>query len=181
MTQVVVAIDRIVNEGIDNVPHIEATTIVNWFWNNVNPNIVYKKSGRFIFRPAITGETILTFVAGKLETLKTVTEPGIVLRNIMAGSAAETYVIEKSKFFNRYDIGDMVFGIEGVPWTECFAKGKLVGFQYPYEEGFIFEAPWGEDMIVSKGDWIGNPIGGSERDVYRIEKDTFANTYELET
>jgi hypothetical protein len=139
----------------------------------------YKKRGKFISRIGIIGETILTIVAGKLETMKTVTEPSIVLRNIEVGSSAETYIVPLESYNKRYyeDAGNSYL-IDGHNWQVAFAKGEVHAFQY-YGKSIIISAIWGEDMIVENGDYIARPVDGDQFDIYRIEKDTFKQTYQL--
>ena len=49
------------------------------------------------------------------------------------------------------------------------------------QQKFTFNAPWGEKMIVEFGDWLACPVETEkgEFDIYRIEKDTFNDTYDL--
>jgi hypothetical protein len=65
---------------------------------NERPRKFFKKKGQFLFRPAIPGETIMTIVAGRLETFKKASEKDIVIRNIEIGSSAEVYIISGEKF-----------------------------------------------------------------------------------
>ena len=44
-------------------------------------------------------------------------------------------------------------------------------------ETIEFVAPWGEKMLCEDGDYIASPPNGSPDDIYRIEKETFAQTY----
>jgi hypothetical protein len=137
----------------------------------------FKKRGRFLYRPATKGETILTIVVGKLETLKKAQENEIVLRNIEIGSSAETYCIEKKIFDKRYDITEEQHLIDNQLWIVCVAKGQIETFCY-IGPTLRFMAPWNEQMICQEGDWIARPLGGDKFDIYRIEKDTFAQTYQ---
>jgi hypothetical protein len=89
---------------------------VNLFLENESKLKHYKKRGRFIFREGIIGETVLTIVAGKLETMKTISEPSKVLRNIEVGSSAETYIISVETFTKRYDELRQSYLIDGITW-----------------------------------------------------------------
>ncbi len=53
-----------------------------------NEKVPYKKLGRFLSRCAVPGETILSIVDGKLETMKIAPFGDVVLRNIQLGSSA---------------------------------------------------------------------------------------------
>lgn len=142
---------------------------------------LYKKKGLFFFRAPVEGETILTIVAGKLETFKRAEESDIIIRNVSLGSSAETYVISKKKFNERYDpLYSTPHIIDGLEWGEAEAKGVLDAFMY-IGEPIGFKAPWGEDMVCEQGDFIGRPVPGAEDDIYRVEKETFYLTYEKMT
>lgn len=137
----------------------------------------YKKSGSFLWRKPQYEETVLTIVAGKLETIKTANAgQDIILRNISIGSSAETYIIDKEKFQKRYDVVEGVLCIEGTMWEYCEAKGMVDAFCY-HGETIKFVAPWNEEMLCEDGDYIARPVGGKPDDIYRIEKETFHQTY----
>lgn len=137
---------------------------------------LYKKKGEFLFRPSVPGETILTIVSGKLETLKTAAEKDIIIRNIEIGSSAETYIIKEEIFKNRYEITQISYLIDNQTWLKCFAKGWVEAFCYSGET-IEFMAPWGEKMMCESGDFIARPVPGEPQDIYRIERNTFLQTY----
>jgi len=147
----------------------------------------YKKRGRFLSRLAVQGETILTIVDGKLETLKVATKEDVILRNIEIGSSAETYIISKKKFEERYDDAFEHHTIDGQPWFVVIAKGEIEAFCFGHNitgtaalpEPIQFMAPWGEQMLCNPGDFLARPLPGDEFDIYRIEKKTFDLTYSL--
>jgi hypothetical protein len=138
----------------------------------------YKKSGSFIWRfPNDCCETILTIVSGKLETIKVArADRDVILRNIEIGSSAEIYTIDKEKFYQRYETNAKSFRIDGMDWDGCDAKGKAEAFCY-HGETIRFMAPWDEEMLCEDGDYIARPIPGKPEDIYRIEKETFNQTY----
>jgi len=146
----------------------------------------YVKKGRFLYRPAKWGETVLTVVSGKLETIRQAETNDIVLRNIELGSSAETYIVPFEKFKKRYIFPIPCFGsgvpnqeehkIDGISWRIAIAKGEIEACRYKGET-FQFESPWKEFMICCDGDYIARPIGGEKNDIYRIEKETFKATY----
>lgn len=147
----------------------------------------YKKRGRFLFRPAVQNETILTIVDGKLESLKKANTEDIILRNIELGSSAETYIIAKGLFEKRYVITEEIHTVDNQKWTIVLAKGEIEAFCYSgdltfhngnEEQSIQFMAPWNEMMLCNPGDYIARPLeGDNEFDIYRIEKDTFSMTY----
>lgn len=133
----------------------------------------YRKSGTFLARFADCDETILTIVAGQLETLKRATWGDVVLINIAVGQQAERYIISGDKFRERYIVSDETMFMEGRGWKKVSAAGWCHAWEYD-GESLIFTAPWGEDMILSRGDYLAS-TGGS--DIYRIERKAFLATY----
>lgn len=145
--------------------------------------VVYEKFGKFLYRIAKSKETILTMVSGKLETIKTAKEykngsfgTEYILINIQVGSSAEQYMIDSKTFADRYRTIQKEFFVNGHKWQEAIAKGQIHGFVYE-GESIRFKAPWNEDMILETGDFLARPIGDDLDDIYRIEKDTFKQTY----
>jgi len=142
------------------------------------PTQTYQKRGTFLARYAEPDETILTFVAGKLETLAVAKWDDVILMNIEVGSSVERYLIARDMFLKRYDMTGRTVRTDGHSWMMVTAKGQVNAWQY---EGptLQFEAPWGETMLLEDGDWIASPVGGSPSDIYRIEREAFAGTYRL--
>ena len=140
----------------------------------------YQKRGTFLFREAYKNETVLTIVSGKLETIKEANVGDIIVRNIEIGSSAETYILDPRMFDKRYDAiyeGTPLL-IDGLEWRKATAKGQVNAFCY-MGVPITFFAPWGQEMLCEFGDYLASPIGGNEDDIYRIEKDTFAQTYSI--
>lgn len=152
--------------------------IKSLFDENKDNLSTYKKSGTFGYRHAIPGETVITMVSGKLETIKKAGKEEVVVRNLTVGSSAEFYIIGLDKFVSRYDVKPNVDNllIDGQQWILAEANGKIKAFQYKGET-ISFKAPWDEEMICEEGDFIASPLGGSPDDIYRIEKETFELTY----
>lgn len=140
----------------------------------------YQKSGNFLYRQTRMGapETVLTIVSGKLETIKTAEATDIIMRNIEIGSSAEMYIIPLEVFQKRYEMQTEPLHIDGLVWSRATAKGRIFAAEYKGEI-ITFDAPWGEQMLCEPGDFIATPVGGDKEDVYRIEKDTFVQTYQI--
>lgn len=138
--------------------------------------ITYKKSGKFLYRLAKLNETILTVVSGKLETMKEAKSGDVVLINIEIGSSAERYIVDNETFHVRYSTKSTEYFLDGQTWFLALARGELHGFFY-VGETIKFDAPWGEEMLLEDGDFLGRPVGDNEDDIYRVEKDAFNNTY----
>ena len=137
----------------------------------------FKKVGRVICRPVVPGETIITIVAGKVETLKKATDDSYIIKNIEPGAAAEQYIISGDSFRKRYELKGEVHAIDGQRWEVALPTGECEGFVYEGET-ITFMAPWGEKMLCENGDQIVRRPDKHD-DIYRIEKGEFARTYEF--
>lgn len=128
----------------------------------------FKKYGTVLARPAKDGERVITVINGVKETENVAKSGDYVVQN----PGGEQYIISADKLNSRYK---KATGGKS-PWRAYTAKGECWGFKYNGTQ-FTFKAPWGEDMLVQKGDMIvsTNPKGGD--DIYRIEKKAFAATY----
>jgi hypothetical protein len=150
------------------------------------PKKQYQKRGRFLYRYALSGETVLTIVSGKLETLKTASDNDVLMMNIEIGSSAEKYIIADDVFKKRYNLVENKFLIDGQAWFEATAKGQIEAFMYTgsvidlsFCLKFEFMAPWNELMLCLQYDYLARPLNGDKFDIYRIERDTFEKTYFL--
>lgn len=145
---------------------------------------IYKKTGTFLYRYAREGETILTIVGGRLETINTcpLDKRKVILKNIVLGSSCEEYMIEEEKFNNRYEIIDEAsIWMPLYTWNKAVAKGEIAAIVNTGPP-FQFQAPWGEMMECLTDDIIASPwVDGSYSplDIYRIDKETFGKTYIL--
>ena len=127
------------------------------------PRLRYKKKGMFLYRTATFAETVLTIVAGKLETYKTANVGDAILRNLEIGGSAETYIIDGKKFEGRYDCTQESHTIDGNSWKVCLAKGMIEAFEYGGGQGnrveeIKFMAPWDAEMICHPGDFLAPPF-----------------------
>jgi hypothetical protein len=135
----------------------------------------YKKIGKIIFRRAVPGETVITTLGGKVETLKQAGKDDCIIQNIMPGGSAETYIIDGAKFQKRYEPTGEVYAINGQRFEAAVAIGEIDAFVY---EGptIHFVAPWGQLMLCESGDMLCT-TGGD--DIYRIAIAEFKMTYEF--
>lgn len=138
----------------------------------------YKKVVSMLYRFASEGETILTIVNGKLETIKKAGNDEVVLKNLEIGGSAEEYIIKGESFRKRYikSNEEESFIINNVTWEKAEAIGEIFAFKYEGET-IKFDAPWGEEMLCENGDYIAHPVDGNDTDYYRIEKEAFNCTY----
>lgn len=152
---------------------------------NERPRKLYRKKGKYLFRPAREGETILTIVSGRLETFIKATKNDVIMRNIEIGSSAETYIISESMFNSRYEVVQEYTEKNVMPvrhyidqqeWVEVVAKGRCEALEYRGDR-ITFMAPWNVEMECFEGDYLARPVPGAVDDIYRIERDTFFLTY----
>jgi len=86
---------------------------------------------------------------------------------IMSGPSKEQYVLKAAKFPKLYTgkIGDIV-----VPEQSPRTVARVDNIEQP----ITFKAPWGEDMILKKGDYL---VKDGEQGYYRIAKHEYEQTY----
>lgn len=140
--------------------------------------MVYKKFKKVLARKAVEGETIQTVTNDGLETTNTAKAGDFIIKN--QTEAGEMYIIGAEKFEARYDF--LEDGTDG--FSVYLPKGKVVAVEMnetllkrlnlPAE--FYLIAPWGEEMVVKKGDYLASPLDFSE--VYRIAQKEFFETYQ---
>ena len=138
----------------------------------------YAKFTKVLFRLVAPGETVITTVGGKVETFQTITDnKSVVVMNFQIGLSAEQYVLSSDKFEKRYEKQDDCYNIGGVRWDLAKAVGEVDAFEYQSEDNVVFDAPWGEEMFLEKGDMLCR-VPGSLTDIYRIARSEFDGTYE---
>jgi len=108
-------------------------------------------------------EQIVTHTADGKET-QNVAVPNDV---VMSGPSGEQYVIKAAKFPKLYagKIGDVV-----VPEQSPRTVARVDSIEQP----ITFKAPWGEDMILKKGDYL---VKDGDQGYYRIAKHEYEQTY----
>jgi hypothetical protein len=131
---------------------------------------LYRKKAKVDIRPAVAGEVVETRIDGERETVNRAKAGDYVVR----GVKGEQYVISPETLANRY--GPPVGGPDAQGFRQYGAQGHLHAFRYEGPRA-TFTAPWGEEMVVNPGDYIGTAALGSD-EFYRIERDAFAATYD---
>ena len=138
-------------------------------------------------RPATLGEVIETIIVSVIDgkeakEKETQSKPALagdmVVRNRCPETGNEQYLVPAEKFAQRYrgPIGNEVN--EG--WREYrpIASGMKYFIVLETEGEFVFNAPWGEDMIARSDDAIvQNPA--DPKDTYRVAGRSFWCTYEV--
>lgn len=131
---------------------------------------IYKKKGTIIARKAKVGEKIETITSDGKETENIAKENDWIITNNT--KAKEQYILSDEKINSRYEKlkeledGNILFK----------AKGKIKAAKYT-GTNTMFEASWGQNMTLNKGDMICTPLP-NKNEVYRIGKEEFEHTYE---
>jgi hypothetical protein len=141
---------------------------------------IFKKIKKVFAREAAEGEAIQTITGDGLETTNTAKAGDFIIKN--QTDAGEMYIIGAEKFHDRYDF--LEEGADG--FSVYSAKGKVVGVemnedllkQLNLADEFYLVAPWEEEMVVKKDDYLVSPLDYSE--VYRIARKEFFETYQLD-
>lgn len=139
----------------------------------------YEKYKEIDARKVVVEEEIETITGDGLET-KNLAKPGdYIVRNTT--KAKEMYVLKSEKFEKRYVYKERLDDKWNIYKSIGEIKGVEVDTQLLEEldapEEFYFMAPWGEKMVVKKGDYLVSPLNYSE--IYRIAKKEFFETYRL--
>lgn len=142
-------------------------SMIHLFKNNSHLTSLYKKFGSVMARLAKAGEEIVTLIDGKVETKNTAKENDVIVK----GLKGEEYIIGHEKFKARYTVNKAVTDT----FTAYEPNGTCIAYEYT-GDSFVFKAPWDEDMIVNRGDFLAT-IDKSVPEVYRIERDAFFRTY----
>lgn len=151
------------------------------FLNTMKPYLkngkAYIKFKEVSAKKAKGGELIYTITSDGIETKNTAKPGDYIVKNTT--KAKERYIIKSSKFEKRYNylkdekdgwkIYKAIGKIKAVEVNDSLLKNLKVG------DLFYFTAPWGEKMVVKKGDFLVSPLDYSE--VYRIAKKEFFETY----
>ena len=131
----------------------------------------YKKYQQVDARQATPGELIVTLIAGKLETQQTATNGQVVVMNL-ATKSREQQLLNADKFQSRYEEIDKPLSED---WTRFNPIG-LVDATVWTGDDTEFNAPWGEPMVIGKGDFLCR-VPETYDDVYRIARSEFLHTY----
>lgn len=132
-------------------------------------SVVFEKFKPILAREGKIGETIKTFTKDGLETTNKVTVPSYVVKNTT--DAKEEYIVTKEKFEKRYSF----LKKENKVWSFFKPNGEIKVVKVKNDNEFFILAPWGEKMIVKKGDFLVSPLDYSE--IYRVANKEFFETY----
>ncbi len=119
-----------------------------------------KKDLMFKYIIATEVTSVDTVINGKKET----SNKANIGDYILTGTKGEKYILTPDKFKSRYEIIDNI--------TAKTKPVKIKAKQYS-GEAMSFMASWGEEMILTNGDFLVN----NNDEYYRIEKSAFGNTY----
>lgn len=142
--------------------------MIDTFKENQFKSKLFEKFSTADVRLAKEGEIVQTILDGEVETVNTAKSNDVVVR----GTRGEEYVMDKDKFAKRYDLTNKTLSES---YQTVKATGTCIAYQYQGEP-MEFNASWNEKMIVKAGDWLAT-TDESVPEVYRIEKQAFAETY----
>lgn len=126
----------------------------------------YAKTGTVKARLAVADEKVETIIDGKLETTNTA-KGGEAL---ITGARGEHYLVPADTFATHYE------GLQlGARDQEYQDSGAVWASQWSHEPTH-FIAPWGEEMLIEKGDYLCSTTR-HPNELYRIEAQAFALTY----
>ncbi len=108
-------------------------------------------------------QPVVTYTADGKET-QNVAEPQDI---IMSGPSKEQYVVKADKFPKLYT-GEI--GSEVIPEQSPRTVARVDSIEQPV----TFKAPWGEDMILKKGDYL---VKDGDQGYYRIAQKEYDATY----
>jgi hypothetical protein len=140
----------------------------------------FKKSGEFSFEVSDKLQEIVTEINGEVETTNYAQKGDYIL----TGASGEKYILSPSTFTKRYEVlsldqvtipRDILPGDVIPSKGTAKATGECWGFEFKGEP-FRFNAPWNEEMIINKGDYLVSP-NPELTQAYRIERSTFDKTY----
>ncbi|CAE7030777.1 unnamed protein product [Symbiodinium natans] len=147
----------------------------------------YEKYQRALIRKAAPGEIVVTVVGGKEETRNTAQEGDMVVHAMTHDG--EEYILKESQFRKNYfadrpedlpqdhELKDKGFKLY-MPNRRCTAIEVSEALATRF--GGSFMAAWGQEMVVSAGDFLasGNKSAdGTIQEIIRIEQGAFIQTY----
>lgn len=138
---------------------------------------VYRKFRKVWAKKARGGETITSITSDGTETVNQTESGDFIVMNLT--KAKEMYVVKPDAFQKRYEYEREAE--DG--FSEFHPIGKVVAIEMTVdflksqglEDEFKFIAPWGEEIIVKKNDFLVSPPDFSQ--VYRIARTEFYETY----
>lgn len=142
---------------------------------------VYQKTKTVYARKVVKSELVETHTSDGLETTNIAEVGDYIIENDT--EAQERYVISDLKFKSRYTPLDVT---NESTWGIYQAIGQIQAIELTdevllklgiSEDIFYFVAPWQENMIAKKGDFLGIPMDNDE--IYRLARKEFFETYEL--
>jgi len=142
---------------------------------------VYQKNKNIFARKAAGGEKIITYTSDGKETQNIAEKGEYIVTN--QTEAKEQYVISADKFQEKYERLRTV----DTDTAEYKSKGRVLALELTREilaeldlpNSFQFIASWGKETIAKKDDFLVQPLKG-DKEVYRIARKEFFETYELE-
>jgi len=115
---------------------------------------------------AETQQPVVTITSDGKET-QNVAEPQDI---IMSGPSKEQYVVKAAKFIGERGLYTGEIGGTVTPEQSPRTVARVDNIDQP----ITFKAPWGEDMILKKGDYL---VKDGDQGYYRIAQKEYDETY----
>lgn len=131
----------------------------------------YKKFQYIEARKGDEGEVVVTIIRGEIETTNKVQVPNAAVVMNMTTKSREQYILLPEQFQKRYLETDKLSD----DWQRFYPKGEVDAVEWD-GESIQFVAPWGEPMVLHKGDFFCR-VPDTYEDVYRIARQEFFETY----
>lgn len=137
----------------------------------------YKKVTLVKAKKAESGTWIITKTSDGFETKNQAKAGDMLVEN--QTSSLEQYLVKEEVFSKRYEIEQ---GLEQ-GWAIYNPIGEILAYSvsnvdfefFGVLDVLEFEAPWGESMILKRGDYLATPPERNE--IYRIAQKEFSETY----
>eukprot|EP00930_Biecheleria_cincta_P035789 TRINITY_DN24592_c0_g2_i1.p1 TRINITY_DN24592_c0_g2~~TRINITY_DN24592_c0_g2_i1.p1 ORF type:complete len:311 (+),score=59.05 TRINITY_DN24592_c0_g2_i1:50-982(+) len=156
----------------------------------------FRKTQRAYLRPAIEGEAVETILDGKVETTNKAKKGDWIVR--ANTSSKEMYILSPEKFFHAYDVDSSFVITDAHDAEELTAQGfksyapkmRIIAMKVTAQDLLLyfpcgrFMASWGQPMLIEEADYICGALISEElasglKEVYRIERSAFQETYAL--
>merc|ERR1712232_600679 len=154
----------------------------------------YRKFKYAFLKEAVAGEKVQTFINGKLESENVAKEGDWIVR--AATTSKERYIVPAKTFASNYDAQPLEITDDpdaeelAAEGFKAYASNRRIlaveadeAILRKFPEG-RFVAAWGEPMLVEIGDYLASGLPGEDQrihEVYRIEKEAFAQTYSADS
>ena len=134
--------------------------------SGANPQLISKAMPAMSYTVATEKTPVVTITSDGKET-QNVAEPNDI---IMSGPSREQYVVKPEKFIGERGLYTGKMGGTVTPEQSPRIVARVENITQPV----TFKAPWGEDMILKRGDYL---VKDGDQGYYRIAQKEYDETY----